>query len=98
MAKFRYLQQTRTFETKAGLRIKIDYDMFVLQRTQVHINPCLLPHSQSHRLATKSCLLNTSCKSIAELDMLLLLRWVVPVRQVEPTGSFSYRFFFNLSL
>lgn len=64
MAKFRYLQQTRTFETKAGLRIKIGYDMFVLQHTQVHITPCLLPQPQSHGLAMKSSLLNASYKSI----------------------------------
>lgn len=67
MAKFRYLQQTRTFETKAGLRIKIGYDMFVLQHMQVHITSCLLPHLQRHRLAMKSSLLNASCKSFTLL-------------------------------
>lgn len=54
MAKFRYLQLTGLFETKAGLRIKIGYDMFVLQHTQVHITPFLLPYSQSHGMLWKA--------------------------------------------
>lgn len=91
MAKFRYLQQTRTFETKAGLRIKIGSDMFVLQHTGVHITPCLLPHPLSHRLAMKSSLLNAGCKSSTWFDLLLLLR-AVPVEPAGPCNCINPSF------